>query len=75
MRTPNYVRGVEGTVFSILGIYRDPTGLARGDANAPYECLYRVHFASEAVKGMRIEEGHTITVDLYENWLEEAAHE
>lgn len=70
MRTPNYVRGVEGVIFSHLGRYRDPTALARGDQSAPFLPLYRVHFKSEDILSAEQEDSHTVAVDVYETWLE-----
>ncbi len=70
IRTPYYVRGCSGTVFQVLGTYGDPSALARGVAKAPRLNLYRVHFSSRDVHGVGVEASHTVTVDLYENWLE-----
>jgi nitrile hydratase subunit beta len=70
VRTPNYVRGVEGRIAFLLGRYRDPTALSKGEADAPFRLLYRVHFPSSAVRGFEVCSGHTITVDIYDNWLE-----
>lgn len=70
MRTPNYVRGVEGVIFSDLGRYRDPTALSKGERSAPFLPLYRVHFKSEDILCAKQEAGHTVAVDVYGTWLE-----
>lgn len=70
MRTPNYVRGVEGIIYADLGRYRDPAALSRGERNAPFLPLYRVHFRSEDIRSAEKAVGHTVAVDVYENWLE-----
>jgi len=68
LRTPHYLRGMQGTVMRQLGTYPNPEDLAfaRPAAN---RALYHVEFDQPAVwqEGRR---GDELLVEIYEQWLE-----
>lgn len=72
IRTPHFLRGVEGTIETVLGAFPNPEDLAFGRPAAP-KPLYQVCFPQRALfpdaKGA---EKDTLTADLFEHWLEPA---
>ena len=48
IRTPHYVRGLQGTVVRLLGAFRNPEDLAFARP-APTRTLYHVRFAQPAI--------------------------
>jgi len=80
IRTPHYVRGLEGTIRAHLGRYPNPEDLAFARP-APELDLYHVSFSRRAVWPDDLAEGTTpgpagsedeIVIEIYETWLEAA---
>jgi nitrile hydratase subunit beta len=61
-RTPGYLKGRVGTVERCHGSFTNPETRAYGKSGLPEQALYLVRF----------ENGHTLSADIYEHWLEEA---
>jgi nitrile hydratase subunit beta len=70
-RLPRYARGAAGTVTDLLGRYPLPDRSARRLAAEP-EPVYTVAFAARELFG---EGDHTVTIDLWESYLEAAEAE
>lgn len=68
-RCPRYVRGAEGTVRAVHGEHVLPDGRAHGEGERP-EPLYSVRFAGRALWGPDAEANTTVSVDLWESYLE-----
>ena len=70
VRTPHYLRGMQGTVVRRFGTFPNPEDLAFGRPAAS-RALYHVRFDQPAVW----QEGTTgdeLLVEIYEHWLEAA---
>jgi hypothetical protein len=70
IRTPHYVRGMQGTVVRRLGAFHNPEDLAFARPPATH-ALYHVRFDQPSVW----QEGHAgdeLMVEIYEHWLEQA---
>ena len=67
-RLPRYARGATGTVVELQGTHPLPDDRARGLAPPP-EPVYAVRFAASDLFG---EGEHTVTVDLWHSYLQEA---
>jgi nitrile hydratase len=66
IRTPHYVRGMQGTVLRRLGAFPNPEDLAFARP-----ALYHVRFDQPAIW----QEGHAgdeVVVEIFEHWLEPA---
>jgi nitrile hydratase subunit beta len=70
-RLPRYARGAAGTVTDLLGRYPLPDRRARRLAAEP-EPVYAVAFTAGELFG---EGDHTVTIDLWESYLQPAAEE
>jgi nitrile hydratase subunit beta len=70
-RLPRYARGAVGTVTDLLGRYPLPDLRARRLAAEP-EPVYAVVFAAAELFG---EGEHTVTIDLWQSYLQSAAGE
>jgi hypothetical protein len=70
-RLPRYARGAVGTVTDLLGRYPLPDRTASGLSAEP-EPVYAVSFAAGELFG---EGDHTVTIDLWESYLQPAATE
>jgi nitrile hydratase subunit beta len=68
-RLPRYVRGHVGEVVEEQGTWPVPDDRARGITPARAEPVYAVRFAAAELWGAGT---HTVTVDLWESYLEEA---
>lgn len=70
IRTPHYIRGLQGTVVRVLGAFHNPEDLAfaRPAATRP---LYHVRFAQPAI-WQEGSAGDEVLVEIYEHWLEPA---
>ncbi len=68
-RLPRYARGAVGTVTDLLGRYPLPDRSARRLAAEP-EPVYAVSFAAGELFG---EGDHTVTIDLWESYLQPVA--
>jgi len=70
IRTPHYLRGLQGTVVRQLGTYPNPEDLAFARPPAQ-RALYHVTFDQPAVweEGSA---GDQLMVEIYEHWLEPA---
>jgi nitrile hydratase len=73
IRTPYYVRGLEGEVERFVGYFRNPEELAYGRYQGEKRALYRVRFLQTQIwpdyTGPRQD---TLDVEIYEHWLENA---
>lgn len=73
IRTPDYVKGKTGRVTTVLGAFRNPESLAYGDSGLPERPLYKVEFRQQDLwDGYAGPESDTLSVDIYEHWLEPA---
>jgi hypothetical protein len=70
LRTPHYLRGMQGTVVRQLGAYPNPEDLAFARPAAT-RALYHVAFDQPAV-WQEGRAGDELLVELYEHWLEPA---
>ena len=71
-RTPGYVKGKRGTVERVHGAFTNPETRAYAHDGLPKRELYLVVFAQDDVwPAYRGEAGDRISVDLFEQWLEE----
>jgi nitrile hydratase len=68
-RLPRYVRGHVGEVVECTGTWPVPDDRARGIAPARVEPVYTVRFPAAELWG---EGDHTVTVELWACYLEEA---
>ena len=71
-RTPTYIQGKLGQVQAVYGAYNNPEELAYGRDGLPKQPLYKVVFLQRDVWKDRYNgtSGDTISVDLYDHWLE-----
>jgi nitrile hydratase subunit beta len=70
IRTPHYLRGLEGTVLRSFGAYPNPEDLAFARP-ADRRMLYHVAFDQPSV-WQEGRAGDELLVELYEHWLEPA---
>jgi hypothetical protein len=70
IRTPHYLRGMQGTVVHQLGTFPNPEDLAFARP-ASGRTLYHVAFAQPSV-WQEGRNGDELLVELYEHWLEPA---
>ena len=71
VRTPFYVRGIEGTVVVRAGSFRNPERLAYGMTGEPRLTLYRVRFRqTEVWPDYTGPQTDTLDVEIFEHWLE-----
>ena len=77
VRTPGYVRGKTGRIEAVHGDFRNPESLAYGGDGLPRRPLYLVAFDQAHLWGSRYRgpQGDTLTVDIFEHWLESAGSE
>jgi len=71
VRTPEYLKGKEGEIQSMLGEFRNPEDLAYGLSGLPERPLYKVGFRQADLWG-GYEGPHSdrLYADVYEQWLE-----
>ena len=71
IRTPFYLRGKEGIIEGMQGIYRNPEELAFGKPGLPKKPLYFVRFRQRDVwTGYAGPASDTLSADIYEHWLD-----
>ncbi len=71
IRTPHFVRGRDGIVECLLGVYPNPEDLAFGRPGLPARPLYQVRFSQRALfPAGSGRESDTLTADIFEHWLE-----
>ncbi len=70
IRTPHYLRGLDGVVERPLGAFPNPEDLAFGRPAAPVP-LYHVRFEQPALFGEG-RGGDTLLVEIFEHWLDPA---
>jgi nitrile hydratase len=68
-RLPAYARGKPGTIITHHGGWVFPDSNAHGQGEQPQH-LYTVAFAGEALWGDQAEPGTSVTLDLFESYLE-----
>jgi hypothetical protein len=66
-RLPRYVRGQRGEIVEGQGSWRLPDDNSRGIADPRVETVYTVRFAARDLWG---EGRHSVTVDLWESYLD-----
>ena len=70
-RAPWYLRGKDGVIAEVLGVFNDPERLAYHKPGLPPLPLYKVRFKQthiwDAYPGPA---GDQLEADIYENWLE-----
>ena len=66
-RVPRYVRGHTGEVVAVLGRWTLPDDSARGIMPPRTEACYAVRFSAADLWGSG---DHTVTVDLWESYLD-----
>lgn len=70
-RTPAYLKGCEGEVISVAGVYRDPERLAYNGPGLPPRRLYRIRFRQNDLWSDYLGPSKdTLDADLYEHWIE-----
>tara|TARA_B100001123_G_C14850639_1_gene843904 strand:+ start:198 stop:485 length:288 start_codon:yes stop_codon:yes gene_type:complete len=72
VRTPLFLRGKTGAILRHFGAFPNPERLAYGLSGNPKLHLYQVIFAMKDAWGSdgAYAPSDTVTVDLYESWLE-----
>ena len=68
-RVPRYVRGQTGVIVAALGVWPVPDDSARGIDPPRVETCYAVCFSAADLWGSG---DHTVTVDLWESYLDRA---
>jgi nitrile hydratase len=69
-RTPCYIRGKEGVIERICGVFRNPEELAYGFDGEPAKVLYRVRFKQNHVwPDYRGPARDIIEMEIFEHWL------
>ncbi len=70
VRTPFYVRGKQGVIEGVAGVFANPEELAYGRQGLPRSALYRVRFRqAELWPDYQGQPDDSTVVDLYEHWL------
>jgi len=70
IRTPHYVRGMQGTVVRQLGAFANPEDLAFARP-ASVRPLYHVRFDQPSI-WQEGQPGDQVQVEIFEHWLEQA---
>ena len=71
VRTPFYIRGIEGEIADMVGSFPNPEMAALGGDGLPEQPLYRVRFQQRRVwAGYKGPAHDTIDIEIYEHWLE-----
>jgi nitrile hydratase subunit beta len=71
VRTPHYVRGKEGIVERLCGVYGNPEELAYARPGLPRLPLYRVRFRqSDVWPDYRGRAADTVDIEIFQHWLE-----
>jgi len=71
VRTPFYLRGRKGEICHVIGPMGNPEELAYGRVDSPNIMVYRVRLRqTEIWEHYAGPPQDTLTVDVYENWLE-----
>lgn len=69
-RVPRYVRGKRGVVAAVRGLQSLPDARAHGQ-DAPPESVYSVRFDARELWGDAADAAQTLSIDLWESYLEE----
>ena len=71
IRTPFYIRGHEGVVERLCGVFGNPEELAQQRSGEPRQPLYRVRFRQKDVwPDYRGSDADALDVEIYQHWLE-----
>ena len=71
IRTPYYIRGHEGVVERLCGVFGNPEELAQQRSGEPRQPLYRVRFRQVDVwPDYRGSESDALEVEIFQHWLE-----
>lgn len=68
-RAPRYVRGKQGVVLRVHGVYTFPDSNAHGRGQAP-QPVYSVRFSARELWGEGAPAGDSVAIDLWESYLE-----
>jgi nitrile hydratase len=72
-RTPSYIRGKQGVIERVCGLFPNPEELAYGFDGEPKRVLYRVRFPQYHVwRDYQGPKQDWIEMEIYEHWLEPA---
>ena len=72
VRTPYFLRGLDGVVESLAGEFPNPEELAYGRPGMPPRALYRVVFRQSDLWPAYAGSGaDTLIADIFEHWLDE----
>lgn len=72
-RSPFYLRGLEGEICGIHGVFRDPERLAYMKPGLPALTLYKVRIPQTAIwPDYAGPQSDDLEVDIYESWLRPA---
>jgi nitrile hydratase len=70
-RTPSYIRGKQGVIERVCGVFPNPEELAYGFSGEPKRVLYRVRFEQQQVWPDYQGPAHDfLEMEIYEHWLE-----
>jgi len=70
-RTPTYIQGKIGTIWTLYGAFRNPESLAYGGDGLPAQFLYCVCFDQTQVwEKYAGSSQDKLLIDIYEHWLE-----
>jgi nitrile hydratase len=70
-RTPAYIRGKQGVIERVCGVFPNPEELAYGFSGEPKRVLYRVRFEQQHVwPDYQGPARDRIEMEIYEHWLE-----
>jgi len=73
VRTPWYIRGKQGVVERLCGVYGNPEELAYARTRSPKQPLYRVRFLQKEVwpaYGGNVQD--TVDIEIFQHWLDRA---
>jgi hypothetical protein len=71
VRTPYYIRGKQGFIERLCGVFGNPEELAYARSGWPKQPLYRVRFIQREVwPGYRGNADDTVDIEIYQHWLE-----
>jgi hypothetical protein len=73
LRTPFYIRGCEGEIERLCGLFPNPEELAQMRDGLPALPLYRVRFRQNEVwPDYRGSAGDVLEIEIFQHWLEPA---
>ena len=71
VRTPYYIRGKQGVIERLCGVFANPEELAYARPGRPMQPLYRVRFLQcDVWPDYAGQIGDVVEVEIYQHWLE-----